>query len=312
MSEHFESEGIQVEKKDKLNIVLDMSSFDLFTTCAQRYDYRHNHLKAEPIDKKSKALDLGGLAHEGFEVYYKLLRDGQNYQDRMHEALKRINFFASNPEQCNLEENEIQLILRAVEQSCDYWRFEDEQMEFLEIERAFAYILYEDDYIRIVITGKIDLLVNIPPIGRRTGRRNHPMDHKTFQRDFEVPELSNQFQNYCVATESYDLTVNRVGLYAASSKLKPEDKFQRPIVSYDRDLLNQWKRNTTNIILKRYLSCVETNEWEMDFTSCFKYNRRCEYYEICKTGDPQDKLYKLTRDFATVSPWDVTASFKKN
>lgn len=309
MSEIFEDKGFQIEKKDKLNILLDMSSFDLFETCEQKYDYRHNHLKAEDISKKSKPLDKGSLAHEGLEVYYKLLREQMNFADRMHKAIERINIFSADPEQCNLEEPDIRTVISAVEQSCDYWRFEDEQMEILEVERAFAYILFEDDFLRIVITGKIDILVNIPPIGRRSGYQLHPIDHKTYERDSEVLELTNQFQNYCVATGSFFLTVNRVGL---QKTLKPEDKFQRPLLSYDKDILNQWKRNTKNIILKRYLTAVSTSEWDMNFTSCTKFNRRCEYYDICKTGDKQDKLYKLTRDFATVSPWDVTAKFKKN
>lgn len=309
MSEIFEDKGIQVEKKDKLNIVLDMSSFDLFETCEQKYNYRHNQLKTEPIHKKSKALDKGSLGHEGLEVYYKLLKEQIPFADRMHKAIERINFFSSDPEQCNLEEIDIRTVISAVEQSCDYWRFEDEQFEILEVERAFAYVLYEDDFIRIVITGKIDLLVNIPSIGRRSGYTNHPLDHKTYERDSEVPELSNQFQNYCVATNSFFLTVNRVGL---QKTLKPEDKFQRPLLSYDASILNQWKRNTKNIILRRYLDCIATGEWDMNFTSCFKFNRRCEYYEICKTGNYEDKMYKLTADFATTSPWDVTAKFKKN
>lgn len=311
MSILYEDKAIQIEKKDKLNIVLDMSSFDLFETCEQRYDYRHNQLKAEPIESKSPALDRGSFVHEGLEAYFLGIKDGLSFPDRMQAVLNRIAFWASDPERCNLEEKEIALVTSALEQSCDYWRFEDEQMEILEVERAFAYVLYEDEFIRIIITGKIDLLVNIPAIGRRSGYTNHPIDHKSFQRDSEVPELSNQFQNYCVAVESLELTVNRVGLYAVSSKLKPDEKFQRPLIQYDRSILNQWKRNTAKVIIRKYLTCIETGEWLMNFTSCDKYNRRCEYYDICKTGEQEDKIYKLTRNLATVSPWDVTAKFTK-
>lgn len=309
-----ELKGIEVHQEDgKANIVLDMSMFDLFNVCPCRYNYRHNLRKAPPINEKSKPLDMGGLVHEGLEVYFKMLKDEvKSYDDRMQAVVNRINFVSSDPDLSNSEPEEVDTVIRAVTESCDYWRFEDEQLIIHEVEQSFAYILYEDNFVRIIITGKIDLLVDIPPLGRSSGYTNLPIDHKSFSRDFEVPRLSNQFMNYTSAVGSNYLIVNRVGLYAKSSKLKPEDKYKRVPISYDHLMLEDWKHNVTQTILDDYLNCLSSGNWKMRFTSCFAWNRKCEYYEICESSGPEAKAFKLESRFATVSPWDVTAKLTKS
>lgn len=256
---------------------------------------------------------MGGLAHEGLEQYFLGLKRGQSYSDRMHACLMKIRQVSSDPEVSNSDPDEVNRVLSAVEESCDYWRFEDEQLQILEVERAFAYILYEDDFVRIIITGKIDLLVNKPALGLSAGYMNLPIDHKTFKRDTEVPDLSNQFMNYTSAVGSNYLIVNRIGLHDPDAKKpKPaEEKFKRVPISYDPFQLAEWKENIKNVILDEYLQCLATGRWNMRFTGCLAFNRKCDYYEICKTSGTEDKQRKLEDSFIPVSPWDVTSSFKK-
>jgi len=298
---------IETATDKKVNIVLDMSQFDLFELCQYRYNVRHNLLKAPP--KKAEALDKGSLAHEGLDVYFNLLKKGIPFQDRMHEAIKHIQALAADPDQSHLEPEDVAVLISAVEQSCDYWRFEDEQMIIHEIEQAFAFILFEDEFIRIIITGKIDLLVDIPSIGRNSGYSNLPIDHKTYQRDYPLGELSNQFTCYTYAVKSNYIIINRIGL---QKTVKPEDKFKRIPLSYDPIKKQQWADNVKDVIIDEYLQCVATGRWKMNFTSCDKFNRKCEYYEVCNSSGIEAKMYKLDSQFATVSPWDVTAKFSKN
>jgi hypothetical protein len=263
---------------------------------------------------KAPALDSGGLAHEGLERYFNLLKEGIHYNDRMHACIQRMRAVASDPDQCALGENEAKRVFGAVEESCDFWRFEDEQMEILEVERSFLRLIYEDEFVRIFVSGKIDLLVNIKGIGRAASYNGLPIDHKTYSRDFEVPRLSNQFQNYCDAVGSNYLVVNRIGLHDPDAK-KPktaEEKFKRVPLSYDPMLLADWRANLIDGILNEYMDCVARGIWRMNFTSCFKFNRRCEYYEICETSGADNKLYKLEQGFMVANPWDVTAKLKKD
>ena len=309
------TDGIIIETgKDKTNIILDMSMWDLFELCKARYNYRYVMNRSVPMAQKSEALDKGGLAHEGLEAYFNGLKQGIHYNDRMQACIRKMQMVSADPDQCALNEEEVTRVIRAVEESCDFWRFEDEQMEILEVERPFAYVLYEDDYVRIIISGKIDLLVNIRGIGQRASYSNLPIDHKTYSRDFEVPRLSNQFMNYAVATGSFYLVANRIGLHDPEAKKpKPaEEKFKRVPLSYDPLILDDWKRNTAEGILNEYLDCVSRQRWRMNTTSCFKFNRKCEYYEICETSGEENKLYKLNEGFIIASPWDVTAKLKKN
>lgn len=290
-------------KAPKVNIVLDASKIDLFETCPARYNFRHNLNKTLPLIHKAKALDLGSLAHGGLEIYYKMLGVGASYNDRMQATLMKIRELSTGQES-NVESDELQVLLAAIEQSCDYWRAEDENsLEVLAVEQAFAYTLFEDDSIRIIITGKIDLLVNFRGIGRNSSYEGLPMDHKTFSRDSMLLRKSNQFINYCNAVKSNYIVINRIGL---QKTLKADDKFKRLPLSYDPVYIQSWKDNLIKMILQEYIACVADQYWPEKPTSCNKFNRLCEYYSICDSSGEDTKKMKLETEYIDGEVWDVT------
>jgi hypothetical protein len=253
---------------------------------------------------KAKALDIGSLAHGGLEVYFNLLKEGKHYDDRMSATLMKIRELSSNPTESNSEPEEVDKLLSAIEQSCDYWRSEDENcLEVLFVEQPFAYVLYEDDSVRIIISGKIDLGVNFNPIGRGATYKNLPMDHKTFSRDSMLLRKSNQFINYCNAMESNYLVVNRIGL---QKSLKADEKFKRIPLSYDPVYIKDWRENLTKMLLQEYLTCVAEGYWPEKPTSCNKFNRLCEYYKICDSSGQDVKDSKLEDEYVDGQVWDVT------
>lgn len=296
--------NIEIEPaKQKVNIVLDASKIDLFETCPARYNFRHNLNKTLPLIHKAKALDLGSLAHGGLEVYYKMLGLGEKYDDRMSATLMKIRELSAGQES-NVESDELQVLLAAIEQSCDYWRAEDENsLEVLAVEQVFAYTLFEDDSIRIIITGKIDLLVNFRGIGRNSSYEGLPMDHKTFSRDSMLLRKSNQFINYCNAVKSNYIVINRIGL---QKTLKADDKFKRLPLSYDPVYIQSWKDNLIKMILQEYIACVADQYWPEKPTSCNKFNRLCEYYSICDSSGEDTKKMKLETEYIDGEVWDVT------
>ena len=291
-------------QQPKANIILDASKIDLFETCPARYNFRHNHNRGLSVEHKSSALDLGSLAHEGLGVYFEKLAEGMHYDDRMNACLMKIREKSSNPDESNSEPEDVNRLLSAVEQSCDYWRAEDENsLEVLAVETPFAYVLYEDDVVRIIISGKIDLLVNFKGIGRNASYERLPIDHKTFSRDSMLLRKSNQFINYCSAVGSNYLVVNRIGL---QKSLKAEDKFKRLPLSYDPIYIADWKNNLTKMLLQEYLACVAEEYWPEKPTSCNKFNRLCEYYSICDSSGQDSKDSKLENEYVLQTPWDVT------
>src|ERR1700681_4406189 len=112
--------------KTKANIILDASKIDLFETCPRRYFFRYIRNKGLPVIYKNKSLDLGGLAHEGLAVYYKMLGEQKHYNDRVQSSLMKIREISSDPMQSNSEPEEVQKLLNVTEQYFDYWRSEDE------------------------------------------------------------------------------------------------------------------------------------------------------------------------------------------
>lgn len=287
----------------KANIIFDPSNFDLFEMCPCRYNYRVNLRRGLPNVAKNKSLDYGSTAHEGFQAYYNALKEGVKFAERLDLAALKMRTFTSDPANSNLTVEETEGLIVVIQTNLDFWRWEDELFTIHIVEQPFAYTLYEDENIRIIMTGKMDLVVDKPALGQSHGYNNLPIDHKTYSRDGIVYRLSNQFQAYAAAVESNYLIVNRVGL---QKSLKPEEKFKRLPLSYDPVLLQQWKDNVIKTILTQYCSCVGENVWPMNFTSCNKFNRLCEYYEVCDSSGEDTKKWKLEQNYVDSDPWDVT------
>jgi hypothetical protein len=282
----------------KANIVLDASKYDTFELCPQRYHNRYNLNLTAPV--KAKQLDRGTVAHVAAEVYYEGLQKGIPYQDCVVAALSSIR--AAGVISSDLEPEEIERIIDVMEEYFDYWRVADQNFQIVEVEKPFLYILHEDDEVRIAMAGKIDLVTS------DNQYENCPMDHKTQDRSREPQRMSNQFKNYCYALKSNYIVVNQIGF---QKTLKPHEKFKRPRLSYDPLIFKQWKDNVVRNLMW-YLQCVADNIWPMNETSCDKYNRQCEYYEVCDSSGQQAKEYKLATSFARTDPWDVTKILRKS
>jgi hypothetical protein len=135
--------------------------------------------------------------------------------------------------------------------------------------------------------GKIDLTVT------DNNYTNMPVDHKSMDRDREVFRMSNQFKTYSYATKSYYVLVNKVGF---QKTLKNYEKFKRVPVAYDPEILLDWKNNVV-AVSRQFLNCVAEGNWPMNETSCDKYNRQCEYYEVCDSSGADAKNFKLNNNY---------------
>lgn len=277
--------------KGKIEIVLDATEIDTYQLCPTKYNFRFNYQRVPQA--LAKPLDSGTLVHKAFEVYYKNLKNKKGFVFSLEKALAAAKIAFQDSD---LTSNEAAHILDTIEENLTFWKDEDRAFEIGQVENSFIYPLYEDDKFRISMIGKVDLTVS-----------NHiytdlPIDHKTFSRDFPVRRLANQFINYANACNSNFVWVNRVGL---QKTLKAEDKYKRIPLSYDPDYIEQWKQNMIVWAFK-YWDSVETNNWEMNLTSCDKFNRACEYMEVCDTSGNENKVHKLLTDFKQAPKWDVS------
>jgi len=282
----------------KIDIVLDATMLDTFMLCQCKFNYRFNHNFQTPV--KAKPLDRGSMVHIGEEVYFGELKKNNSWANAVDAMIKAVQIEASAPE-CSLEPEETKRIVDVLIETTGVWKESDLQMEVLAVEQSFMYVLYEDDDIRIIMIGKIDLLVNQHPYKRM------PVDHKSYDRSYPVQRKTNQFQNYAYATESSYLLVNRIGF---QTSIKPAEKHKRVPLCYDPLILAQWKENVIHWA-KYYVECAVDNKWPMNDTSCDKYNRTCEYYDVCDSSGEPAKVHKLETNFIIGEPWDVSKSLSR-
>jgi hypothetical protein len=282
----------------RVNILMDMSMYDMFLLCPERFKNRYKLHKELP--QKAKPLDRGTLIHVGQEFYYEGVKAGKKFEDRVAESLMKMKeaYVISS----DIPKEEFNFLLDTMEENWDHWRFQDESLVIHEVEKSFIKVIYEDEEIRIALSGKIDLFVS------DNKDEFYPIDHKSMERNRETLRLSNQFRCYCYATGSKYLLVNKVGL---QKSLKPHEKFLRVPITYDDLMLEQWKDNVILNIM-HYLECEATGKWPMNETSCDKFNRKCEYYEVCESSGMEAKQFKILNNYITVDPWDVTKILAKS
>lgn len=283
----------------KVNIVFDMSKYDLFRLCEARYNYRHNLNIGKP--GKPQQMERGTLVHLGNEVYYQGLADGKGYDTSAGMALSKMR--EAGVVSTDLDNEIINRCIDVMEEYYDYWRIADQSFEIKQVEQPFMFELFSNDEVRLFLSGKIDLVTS------DNRYENEPMDHKTYDRTYEVGRMNNQFKCYATAMKSNYLTVNKIGF---QKTLKPHEKFLRPKLTFDHLILEEWKQNVISTLMNSYLQCVAENVWPMNETSCEKFNRRCEFYEICDSSGIEAKNWKINSNFIKLEPWDVTRVMKKS
>lgn len=275
-----------------VNVALDATMLDTLMLCPAKFNYRFNLNKTTP--KKAVPLDRGTLVHLGLEAYYNELVSSKCDFNTSRDKLIHVVRLAGV--ESDLEPAVAARCLEVLLDNVDYWRLVDSEMTIKAVEAPFIYTLHEDEDIKINMIGKIDLLID------NKSYNNLPIDHKSYDRDYPMRRKVNQFCNYVYATGSNYLVVNKIGF---QTSLKAEQKYKRPPLSYDPIFLEQWKQNVIKWV-RYYLDCVVENSWPLNDTSCDKFNRLCEYYEICDSSGIEAKEYKLMTNFIDAEKWDVS------
>ena len=280
----------------KLNIVMDISQYDTFRLCERKYSNRYRRLKVPA--EKAKPLDRGTLVHLACEVYYEDIKNGVNYYDAVTHALSSVRSAGIDTD---LDVDDILRVIEVMEEYFDYWRVKDQTFQIVEVEKSFLYLLHETDDWRFYLSGKIDLIIN------DNSYTNLPIDHKSFDRSYPTGRMSNQFKNYVNALSSNYLLVNKIGF---QKTVPVHEKFTRVPLSFDMAYLDQWKVNMIAVI-GHYIDCLLEDYWPMNETSCDKFNRKCEYYDVCDSSGVEAAEHKLMTLFKDGEPWDVTKGLKK-
>lgn len=275
---------------------MDISQLDTFRLCERKYNNRYRRLKVPA--EKAKPLDRGTLVHLACESYYEDIKNQVNYYDAVTKALSAVRTAGIDTD---LEVDDILRVIDVMEEYFDYWRTEDQKFQIVEVEKSFLYLLHETEDWKFFLSGKIDLIIN------DNHYTNLPIDHKSFDRSYPTGRMSNQFKNYVNALNSNYLLVNKIGF---QKTVPVHEKFTRVPLSYDHLYLDQWKRNIIAVV-NHYVDCLIEGYWPMNETSCDKFNRKCEYYEVCDSSGEEAAEHRLMTLYKDGEVWDVTHGLKK-
>lgn len=290
-------------------IHIDSSVLNTIQNCARKTEYSFIY-NLQPHER-DESLEKGDLMHKMLEPYYSMkLDNGPNPNSDTWQELVLLAgikpdgdpvqigisaglYFASKMSIPSQVSNEV---IDQFQAYCEYYKHDS--WHPLAVEDTGSKILYEDDDIRIHYNFKVDLIAE-------RGHLQAPFDHKTGSRRQEPSSLSNQFIGYCYALETDTIVINKIGF---QKTLKPAERFQRYILNVSKERIEEWIDNSI-FWARQYVEFQEKEYYPMNLTSCDKYSG-CIFKKVCES-DPENRGWKLTRDYTTVEQWNVAKSLMK-
>lgn len=309
------------------NVVFDATVFATLMSCPRKSDFQFNH-NLRSIKGKSNSLECGSIVHTFLEYYYKAIILGvskeQAFQYGMTAAelyikgCRDCSDFIPTPEQpkpsCGHRpgdfpgvqntpvENETkpyprtgwQWVLDTCNQYYQYYRNIDQWVP-LEIEVVKSKIIYEDEDVRILWKSKLDMITD-------TNQGIYPCDHKTMKQNRKDTKLIAQFLGQCLVMNTRNAIKNIIGF---QTTLEPKEKFLRPLISYDAQLLDEFQNEIVPYYAKMLLVYAETGYYPPNITSCQGKYGPCAFLDVCE-GNPNDRERLLQQAFVVGPEWNPT------
>lgn len=277
--------------QDKRIITVSANSLNL-SACMRKYDY--SKLRRRETFEKAPSIDKGDLVHQVLAHYYKAKMSqkelGLSHTKMVELAIERGRQAAVT---LDLDIDSSEECIRTCQQYLTHYA--GDPWVPVAVEAPFSIVLFEDDDIRIVFEGRVDLIVENP----LQNNMKIVVDHKTGSRNTTPSGLSNQFMGYCVAFGVTMSVLNKIGF---QKTLPPAKKFVRHVLPYPKKVLDEWVEWT--VWRARFIdACTQEGTFPPDFTKCDEYSG-CQYKEVC-TSPPDSRDDKLARFFRVREKFDV-------
>lgn len=289
---------IETTKEDKYtNVQVDSQILNTFMACPQKVDYVFNR-KLIPITGLSVSISKGQLAHTGAKHYWQALLDGKDYQEA---SILGVNAAKNSlKEFTNLEPDDALEVFSTLVQFFKFIQSYSWIPVF--VEKHFRILAYEDTKIklRIYLTGRIDLGLKTPQVNLI------PVDMKSESERWFHSTMSNQFKIYSIACGTNMFGVQRFGF---QKTLEPKDKFKMEMLSFDVDILEEWRTITLPYYVKQLLICHEDNYWPMNTSNCIHGHFKCQFSDAYNNGgicsvSRNVREQKLARYFTIGEDWN--------
>lgn len=273
------------------NIVLDATMLSTIMSCPRLANFRFNqHLVG--IKGKSGSLEMGSIVHTVLEYHYKAFIAGATRAQAVELGMKAGRAYAGDSTKVsNTKVEDIELVFTTMEQYFDYYK--NDFWIPLEVEKVKGKIVYEDDEISIAWKAKLDVLVD-------TNQGIFPVDHKTMKQRRDTLSLNNQFMGQCIVTETNQVIINKIGF---QTTLKANEKFTRPVISYNMDRLMEWQSEILPYYAKLMLMYQEAGYYPPNYTHCENKYGFCNFKDVCE-APPNLRSDELRSNFIVGEPWD--------
>ena len=283
------------ESIEKANVIFDSQVLSSIMSCERLTDFRFN-MNLVSIMGRGTALEKGGLIHRMLEVYYKNWDKKRAIAIEMavEAADKYIIGEGQDPAVSNTSFEDIQYVKDTFLAYTQHWAADS--WTPVEIEKVKGDVVYEDDEVRVLWKAKFDIIVDTHQ--HNAQQSILPMDHKTMSQRRKTLDLNNQFMGQCVLAGTNQMVINKIGW---QKTLKPHEKFERIMMNYSTDRLEEWKQ-LVGYYAKYWVSLTQIGYYPPRFTHCDKFGG-CQFKDVC-SANRNMREFQLKQDFVVGEPWE--------
>lgn len=268
------------EEKEKRQIKISPSGLNSIQSCF-RFSYYSRVLGYQlPEFETSEPILRGSIIHEVLEVYYNNIIASVTLIDNIKQCILLAKEKLNNTKfDDDVKNNTVTTLM-------EYFGFyQNDLYKPVAVESPFSYELYEDENVRIILEGKIDLIMERDQEGEKV---KYVLDHKSRGRTVTPMLLQNQYMAYALATGIPNVIDNEVG---TQKSLKPSDKFKRRILSYTQEQLDEFAEWAIFWVLS-FDAAIQVDHFPPNFSNCYG----CNFVQVCETSK-EFREEKLERFF---------------
>jgi len=261
------------------HIKISPSGLNSIQSCFRQSYYSRVLGYTDPNDSQDEALVRGTIFHTVLEAYYKNIIAGKNPIDNIREC---IILFKEELSKTKFDDDLKSSLTTTLMEY--FGHFQNDSYKPIAVETPFSYELYEDENVKILLEGKIDLIME-----RTQGEEviKYVLDHKSRGRTTTPSLLQNQFMAYALATGIPNVIDNEIGV---QKSLKPQDKFKRRILTYSTEQLDEFAEQAIAWTLM-FDQAIQANHYIPNYSSC----SYCIFNQVCSSAKEfrQEKLERF-------------------
>lgn len=273
---------------------MDNTALSMYMTCPRKYDFsmrQHRRRTGAP----SPAIAYGTCWHAGLEAHYKTGGDADAVFMAMAQAWEDHGKIDDHRtlDRCWLEyANYLKRWGTVDEEDARTVGFPESPAVEISANVEWPGALH-------AYAGKIDRIIELQG-------QYYVEDHKTTSRMgnyyFSQFELSNQMQGYVWIARMLIPEVKILGVRInAHCVLKRESKFERQLITFSEDRLQEWAENY-NRWIERISGSYAHEDFPGNYSACDGKYGMCQYAEVCSMP-PRLRQRVLEQDFE-IAPWN--------